>query len=96
MRGELASAEQLASVPADVISISYGTNCWTRVQFSADLMRANTAAFLDLVRVGHPDTPIVVTSPVVRDGEEKPNALGATLDDLRVAMEELVRERIAG
>jgi lysophospholipase L1-like esterase len=95
-RGELASAEQLASVDADVISISYGTNCWSRVPFSADLMRANTAAFLDLVRRGHPDTPVVVTSPVVRpDGEAQPNRLGATLADLRSAMEDVVRARIA-
>lgn len=95
-RGELASADQLASVEAAVVSISYGTNCWSMAPFSADLMRANTAAFLDLARVGHPETPIVVTSPVTRpDAEEQPNRLGATLADLRVAMEDVVRQRIA-
>ena len=32
--GEIASAEQIAKLDADVISISHGTNCWTRVPFS--------------------------------------------------------------
>ena len=45
---------------------------------------------------GHPDTPIVVTSPILRpDAETTANALGATLVDLRVAMEDLTRELIA-
>ncbi len=38
----------------------------------------------------------MVTSPILRpDAENTPNALGATLVDLRVAMEELTRELIA-
>ncbi len=95
-RGELPSAQHLAALDADVISISHGTNCWSRIPFSADLFREQTRAFLALVRQGHPETPIVVTSPIVRpDAEDTPNALGATLVDLRVAMEELTRELIA-
>lgn len=94
-RGEIVSAEHVASVPADVISISHGTNCWTRIPHSVDQMRANTAAFLDVVRQGHPDTPIVVASPVLRpDAESTPNRLGATLVDLRRAIEETTQARI--
>jgi lysophospholipase L1-like esterase len=94
-RGEIASAEQLAALGADVVSISHGTNCWTRVPFSRGVFREQTRAFLEIVRDGHPDTPIVVTSPVRRpDAEDRPNRLGATLVDLRCAMEEVVRERI--
>ena len=56
------------------------------------MMRANTAAFLRIVRAGHPAVPIVVASPLIRpDAEAAPNALGATLDDLRHAMEEAVQ-----
>lgn len=92
-RGELPSAQQIAALDADVISISHGTNCWSRVPYSTELFRSQTRAFLALVRQGHPDTPIVVTSPIVRpDAETTPNALGATLVDLRVVMEELTRE----
>jgi len=95
-RGEIVSAEQIATLHADVISISHGTNCWTRIPFSASMFRENTRAFLDIVRAGHPDVPVVVTSPVLRpDAEATPNRLGATLDDLRVAMEEVTLERIA-
>jgi lysophospholipase L1-like esterase len=94
-RGELVSAEHVASLPADVISITHGTNCWTRIPHSADMMRSVTRAFLDLVRQGHPETPIVVASPVVRpDAEDTPNRLGATLPDLRRAMEGAALERI--
>jgi len=95
-RGEIVSAEQLAALDAAVISVSHGTNCWTRIPFSVDLFRAQTRAFLDVIREGHPATPIVVTSPVLRpDAEATPNRLGATLDDLRIVMEEVARERIA-
>lgn len=34
-RGELATAEQLAGLPADVLTLAFGTNCWSRVPFSA-------------------------------------------------------------
>ena len=84
-RGELPSAQQIAALDADVISISHGTNCWSRIPFSTALFAAQTRAFLAFVRAGHPDMPIVVTSPILRpDAETTPNALGATLVDLRV------------
>jgi len=87
-RGEVASAEQIAALEADVISITHGTNCWTRTPHSVDMMLASIAAFIDVVRQGHPDTPIVVVSPVIRpDAETTPNRFGATLQDLRHAME---------
>ena len=95
-RGELPSAQQIAALDADVISISHGTNCWSRIPFSTALFAAQTRAFIAFVREGHPDTPIVVTSPILRpDAETTANALGATLVDLRVAMEDLTRELIA-
>jgi len=95
-RGEIVSAEHVATVPAAVVSISHGTNCWTRIPHSAGQMRENTAAFLEVVRQGHPDTPIVITTPVLRpDAEAVPNRLGATLGNLREAMEVAVAERIA-
>ena len=96
-RGEIASAEQLAGVDAAVISVSYGTNCWRLIPHSAAMLRVGAAAFLTVVRQGHPHTPIVVTSPVLRpDAEATPNRLGATLGDLRQAVEEATRERISG
>jgi lysophospholipase L1-like esterase len=94
-RGEIPCAEAVAGLDAAVISISHGTNCWTRTPHSAGMMFETTRAFLDIVRQGHPVTPVVVASPVVRpDAEATPNRLGATLADLRAAMEEAVRLRL--
>lgn len=94
-RGEIVSAEHVAELPADVISITHGTNCWTRIAHSVAQMRANLTAFLDVVRQGHGDTPVLVVSPILRpDAEETPNILGATLRDLRATMEDVVHERI--
>lgn len=89
-RGEIVSAEHVAALDADVISITHGTNCWTRIPYSVDMMRSTTEAFVRIVRAGHPGVPIVLASPVVRpDAETTPNKLGATLADLRAAMEEV-------
>jgi lysophospholipase L1-like esterase len=94
-RGEVVSAEHVAGLDADVISISHGTNCWTRIPHSVEQMLANTTAFLRIVRAGQPGIPIVVASPVVRpDAEDTPNKLGATLADLRLAMERATQQAI--
>jgi lysophospholipase L1-like esterase len=94
-RGEIASAEQMAALDAEVITISYGSSCWSRVPHSAAMMEAGFEAFLDVIRQGHPETPIVVMSPILRpDGEQEPNRLGATLDDIRHAIESVTRWRI--
>jgi lysophospholipase L1-like esterase len=94
-RGEIVSAEHIAALPADVISIAYGASCWTRVPHSVDMVAAGFTAFLDVVRDGHPDVPIVVISPVLRpDAEDEPNRLGATLADIRRAIESVTRDRI--
>jgi lysophospholipase L1-like esterase len=96
-RGEIVTAEELSTLEADVVTLAHGTNCWSRIPHSARQMAANLAAFLDLIRSGHANTPIVVASPVVRpDAEQAPNRLGATLQDLRQAMEETVEERLDG
>jgi len=93
-RGEIASAEELAALPAELISISHGTNCWTRTPQSAALFAASLRDFLAIVRDGHPRTPIVCVSPILRpDAEEKPNRLGAALADLRAAFEDVARSR---
>jgi lysophospholipase L1-like esterase len=87
-RGELVVAEALAAVPADVITIAFGTNCWGMIAFSADLLEATVRAFVATVRAGHPRVPIVLVSPIVRrDAETTPNRLGTTLAELRAAYE---------
>ena len=90
-RGELVVAEAMAGVPADVITIAFGTNCWGMIAFSEELLEATVRAFVATVRVGHPHTPIVAVSPIVRpDAETTPNRLGVTLARLRAAYEQAV------
>ncbi|MBO1330942.1 GDSL-type esterase/lipase family protein [Streptomyces sp. VRA16 Mangrove soil] len=87
-RGELASAQQLAALDADLVTLAFGTNCWSRTPMSAPLLYETARAFLAVVRRGHPDVPLLVVSPVLRpDAESTPNALGATLAELRAAIE---------
>ena len=94
-RGEIVSAEQIAALPADVITIAYGASCWTRVPHSVGMVDEGVRGFLDVVRQGHPTAPIVVVSPVLRpDAEDEPNRLGATLGDIRHVIETVTRERI--
>ncbi|WP_123457213.1 GDSL-type esterase/lipase family protein [Streptomyces sp. PanSC19] len=87
-RGELPLAEQLARLPGEVITLAFGTNCWSRVPATADWLYATVRAFVGLVRRGHPSTPLLILSPVLRpEAEHTRNALGATLTELRRAME---------
>lgn len=97
-RGELASAEEIAQLPAALITLAHGTNCWTRTPHSAELFAAGLRAFLAIVGSGHPRTPIVAMSPILRaDAESAPNKLGTTLADLRAAFERTIESaRAAG
>ncbi|MFI8964457.1 GDSL-type esterase/lipase family protein [Streptomyces sp. NPDC053493] len=95
-RGELPLAEHLARLPGELITLAFGTNCWAAVPSSAPLLYETTRAFVALVRRGHPTTGLLVVSPVLRPAAEHTgNALGATLAELRTAMEEAVRDMAA-
>jgi lysophospholipase L1-like esterase len=90
-RGEIPSAEELAELDGEVITICHGTNCWTRTPHSTALFAQGLRDFVTIVRQGHPETPIVAVSPITRpDAEETPNRLGATLVDLRNAFEDVM------
>jgi lysophospholipase L1-like esterase len=90
-RGELPLAAHLAATPADVISLAWGTNCWAQIEMDAAYIKELMRLFLRMVRSGHPSTPLVVLSPVIRPAAEgKQNASGATLSDLREALEDAV------
>ena len=94
-RGEIVSGEHIAGLAADIITVAYGESCWTRIPHSVSMVTAGLQAFLDVVRQGHPITPLVVLSPVLRpDAEAVPNRLDASLSDIRHAIETVTRERI--
>ena len=43
--GEIPSAEEIAALPADVITLAHGTNCWTRIPFSTGMFRRAWSRF---------------------------------------------------
>ncbi|MFF3318325.1 GDSL-type esterase/lipase family protein [Streptomyces sp. NPDC003035] len=95
-RGELPLAEQLARLPGEVVTLAFGTNCWSAAPCSAGWLYETVRAYVGLVRRGHPDAPLLILSPVLRpEAETTPNALGATLEDLRAAMEHAGRDLAA-
>jgi lysophospholipase L1-like esterase len=92
-RGEIVLAQQIARVQAEFITIAYGTNCWSTIPHSTDMVRANVAAFLRIIRAAHQEVPVLVVSPLVRpDAEDRPNLLGTTLADIRSAIEQEVAD----
>jgi hypothetical protein len=61
------------------------------IPHTAEMIRPNTPAFLQILRAGHPGVPVVVVSPLLRpDAEGRPNRTGATLAELRTAVEDAV------
>jgi lysophospholipase L1-like esterase len=90
-RGELPVARQIADMPASVISLAFGTNCWTRPPMGSGHVAGVLRDFVATVRSGHRSTPIVVLTPIARpDAEDAPNLVGATLKDIRAALESTV------
>ena len=94
-RGEIVSAEHIAALDAAVITIAYGASCWTRIPHSVGWWRRGSGRFSTWSARGIPPHPIVVISPVIRpDAEDVPNKLGATMADIRHAIESVARARI--
>ncbi|MFF2776723.1 GDSL-type esterase/lipase family protein [Streptomyces sp. NPDC058052] len=95
-RGELPLAEQLSRLPGELITLAFGTNCWDRAPATPEWLHATVRAYVGLIRRGHPRTPLLLVSPVLRPAAEHTrNALGATLTELRRAMERAVRDLAA-
>ncbi|MEU9456121.1 GDSL-type esterase/lipase family protein [Streptomyces sp. NPDC048277] len=91
-RGELPTADAVAASGADAVALAWGTNAYTSLPTSAARIAETMRLYLTVVREGLPEAPVVVVSPVVRpDAEAVPNRFGATLADLREALEESVR-----
>lgn len=87
-RGELPAALAVAGSQADVLTVAWGTNAWSSVPTDAAQIAQTMRLFLVALRQGLPDVPVLVVSPIVRpDAEETPNRFGATLVDLREALE---------
>lgn len=92
-RGETQAAIAIAESAADAVVIAWGTNAWNSAPTDPRLIAETNRLFLRTVRDAAPHVPIVVLSPVVRpDAESSPNRYGASLGDLRHALERSIRD----
>ncbi|MFD4790766.1 GDSL-type esterase/lipase family protein [Streptomyces sp. NPDC058459] len=88
------TARALRDTPADLISVKLGINL-----VNTDLMRLRAFGpavhgFLDTVREGHPDTPLLVVSPILCPLHE--DTPGPTVPDLSALSEGRLAFRAAG
>lgn len=90
-RGELPAADVVGASRADAVALAWGTNSWSSLPANAATIAGTMRIFLTALRQGLPDAPVVVVSPIVRpDGEDTANRFGASLRDLRAALEDAV------
>lgn len=87
-------ARMIRDLPADFISMKVGVNIYGAASLSLRTFRAAVIGFAMTVRDGHPDTPLVVASPIVSPPHEHAkNDVGLTLvamwDEVAGAVEDL-------
>ncbi|QWT24722.1 hypothetical protein KPL76_04940 [Subtercola sp. PAMC28395] len=86
-------ARHIRDTPADLISLCLGINVWGASTYPRRTLAPTIEGFLATVRSGHPDTPIVVISPIASpDREDRPNEDQLTLADIRTIVTDVVTE----
>jgi lysophospholipase L1-like esterase len=77
---------------ADLISLCLGINIYGNASLNERTFGSGIIGFIEIIREKHPDTPMVIFSPIYSpDREVYPNAVGFTLSQMRVEIEEAVR-----
>jgi lysophospholipase L1-like esterase len=85
---------EVVALPADVVTVAIGTNCWSRIPRRARQMGDLITALARRIRAEHTGAPLIVVSPLVRPAaEDVANIVGATLSDLRASIEHAVLQR---
>ncbi|MFZ4270938.1 hypothetical protein ACOZFM_07890 [Streptomyces arboris] len=78
--------------PTDLITLELGINAYIRGGFTARTWGPAVCGFVETVRDGHPDTPVVVLTSLAASGREQAvNEAGMTLVETRAATAEAVR-----
>ncbi|MBC2601275.1 SGNH/GDSL hydrolase family protein [Puniceicoccus vermicola] len=82
-------ARLIRDLPADAISICAGINIYGRGSLSARSFAQNLIASVEIIREKHPDTPLLLISPIYGcERETNPNACSMTLADYRAQVRE--------
>jgi hypothetical protein len=77
-------ARFIRDCPADLISLCVGVNIHGRSSYSRRTFAAALTGFVATIRDGHPDTPLVLMTPIATaDREHASNDVGLSLADLR-------------
>lgn len=85
------AADTIRQTPADLISLCVGINSYNAAVFSGRSYGPALQGFIKTVRAAHPQTPIVVITPVLSlPRENKANDVGWTLVDYRHATASVV------
>jgi lysophospholipase L1-like esterase len=84
-------ARMMRGLPADLITMEIGVNIYINGTLNARAIRAALIGFVQILREGHPDTPLAVLSSFYSAHRETtPNSLGLTLPDIREVIAEAV------
>jgi lysophospholipase L1-like esterase len=85
-------ARTIRDTPADVISLCLGINVYGGASLSPRTFRPAVIGFVQTIREGHPDTPLIVMSPIVSPPrEETANVVGFDLPWMRQEIATAVR-----
>ena len=77
--------------PADFISVKIGINIYGAASLGPRTFRPAVLGTIATIRDGHPHAPFAVCSPIWgHDRETTPNAVGLTLEQMRVEVAEAV------
>lgn len=77
--------------PADLVSIKLGINIYGQASLGPRAFRPAVLGTIATIRDGHPDIPLVVCSPIWgHDRETRENAVGLTLQQMRIEVAEAV------
>ena len=78
-------------LPADFVSVKIGINIYGAASLGPRAFRPAVLGTIATIRDGHPHTPLAVCSPIWgHDRETAPNAVGLTLQQMRVEVAEAV------
>lgn len=85
-------ARTIRDGPADLVSLCLGINVYGRASFGPRTFAPAVSRFVETVRDGHPAVPIVVVTPITApDREDRRNAAGMTLAEVREQVDVAVR-----
>ena len=85
-------ARMIRDLPADFISIKVGINIQILSSLSIRTFAPAIVGFVKIIREKHPNTPLVVISPIYSPPrEQQPNLVGSSLEDFRVEIANTVR-----